>query len=90
MKNVIEKMSETPLVFDGAMGTMIYEKGVFIIEIDFNDFPSSPPRVCFKTKIIHLQSVNGTIFTKFLHYRYWEQSTTRLEILVGLFLIFKI
>lgn len=28
--NIIEKMKETPLVFDGAMGTMIYEKGVFI------------------------------------------------------------
>lgn len=28
--NIIEKMSETPLVFDGAMGTIIYEKGVFI------------------------------------------------------------
>ena len=30
MKNIIEKMIETPLVFDGAMGTMIYEKGVFV------------------------------------------------------------
>ncbi len=29
-KNIIEKMKETPLVFDGAMGTVIYEKGVFI------------------------------------------------------------
>lgn len=28
--NIIEKMNETPLVFDGAMGTVIYEKGVFI------------------------------------------------------------
>ena len=28
--NIIDKMSETPLVFDGAMGTVIYEKGVFI------------------------------------------------------------
>lgn len=28
--NIIEKMSETPLVFDGAMGTIIYEKGIFI------------------------------------------------------------
>ena len=30
MLNIIDKMNETPLVFDGAMGTMIYEKGVFI------------------------------------------------------------
>ena len=30
MLNIIEKMTETPLVFDGAMGTVIYEKGVFI------------------------------------------------------------
>lgn len=29
-KNIIEKMNETPLVFDGAMGTVMYEKGVFI------------------------------------------------------------
>ena len=28
--NIIEKMKETPLVFDGAMGTLIYERGVFI------------------------------------------------------------
>ena len=28
--NIIEKMNETPLVFDGAMGTVIYEKGVFV------------------------------------------------------------
>ena len=28
--NIVEKMNETPLVFDGAMGTVIYEKGVFI------------------------------------------------------------
>lgn len=28
--NIIDKMNETPLVFDGAMGTVIYEKGVFI------------------------------------------------------------
>ena len=28
--NIIEKMTETPLVFDGAMGTVIYERGVFI------------------------------------------------------------
>ena len=28
--NVIDKMNETPLIFDGAMGTAIYEKGVFI------------------------------------------------------------
>jgi len=28
--NIIEKMKETPLVFDGAMGTVIYEKGIFI------------------------------------------------------------
>ena len=28
--NIIDKMNETPLVFDGAMGTVIYERGVFI------------------------------------------------------------
>jgi homocysteine S-methyltransferase len=30
MHNILERMSERPLVFDGAMGTMIYERGVFI------------------------------------------------------------
>ncbi len=30
MKNILERMSEHPLIFDGAMGTMIYSKGVFI------------------------------------------------------------
>ncbi len=28
--SIIKKMKETPLVFDGAMGTVIYERGVFI------------------------------------------------------------
>jgi len=30
MKNILERIAEHPLVFDGAMGTMIYSKGVFI------------------------------------------------------------
>src|SRR3972149_6237520 len=30
MRNILERMKETPLLFDGAMGTMIYERGVFI------------------------------------------------------------
>ena len=28
--NIIDKMKETPLIFDGAMGSYIYEKGIFI------------------------------------------------------------
>lgn len=28
--NIIEKMKETPLIFDGAMGTMIYQQGIFV------------------------------------------------------------
>jgi len=30
MKNLLEAIAKTPLVFDGAMGTMIYSKGIFI------------------------------------------------------------
>jgi homocysteine S-methyltransferase len=30
MKGILERMKESPLLFDGAMGTMIYERGVFI------------------------------------------------------------
>ncbi len=30
MKNILEQLKERPLIFDGAMGTMIYSKGVFI------------------------------------------------------------
>ena len=30
MTNILEQLKERPLVFDGAMGTMIYSKGVFI------------------------------------------------------------
>ncbi|OGP77115.1 MAG: bifunctional homocysteine S-methyltransferase/methylenetetrahydrofolate reductase [Deltaproteobacteria bacterium RBG_16_64_85] len=30
MRNILERMKESPLLFDGAMGTMIYERGVFI------------------------------------------------------------
>jgi len=29
-KNIIERMREAPVVFDGAMGTVIYSRGVFI------------------------------------------------------------
>ena len=30
MNNILDKMQDRPLIFDGAMGTMIYSKGVFI------------------------------------------------------------
>lgn len=30
MKPILERIKEQPLVFDGAMGTMLYSKGVFI------------------------------------------------------------
>ncbi len=30
MKNILEQLKDRPLIFDGAMGTMIYSKGVFI------------------------------------------------------------
>jgi len=30
MANILERMTKHPLIFDGAMGTMIYSKGVFI------------------------------------------------------------
>ncbi|QBG47853.1 bifunctional homocysteine S-methyltransferase/methylenetetrahydrofolate reductase [Verrucomicrobia bacterium S94] len=30
MKSILERMKDHPLIFDGAMGTMIYSKGVFI------------------------------------------------------------
>ena len=30
MQNIIERINEAPVVFDGAMGTALYEKGVFI------------------------------------------------------------
>jgi homocysteine S-methyltransferase len=30
MRSILERMKESPLLFDGAMGTMIYERGVFI------------------------------------------------------------
>ena len=30
MKSILERMADRPLIFDGAMGTMIYSKGVFI------------------------------------------------------------
>jgi homocysteine S-methyltransferase len=30
MKSILKRISEHPLIFDGAMGTMIYSKGIFI------------------------------------------------------------
>ncbi len=30
MKNILEKLEERPLVFDGAFGTVLYSKGIFI------------------------------------------------------------
>ncbi len=55
MKNVIEKMSETPLVFDGAMGTMIYEKGVFI-NACFDELNLTNPKLI---KSIHQEYIDA-------------------------------
>src|SRR3990170_5360058 len=30
MRPILDRMRETPLIFDGAMGTMLYERGVFL------------------------------------------------------------
>ena len=30
MQNFLERIGKSPVVFDGAMGTMIYSRGVFI------------------------------------------------------------
>ncbi len=44
MRNIIERMKETPLLFDGAMGTMIYERGVFI-NTSYDELSLSNPKL---------------------------------------------
>ncbi|MCR5260472.1 MAG: bifunctional homocysteine S-methyltransferase/methylenetetrahydrofolate reductase [Candidatus Gastranaerophilales bacterium] len=53
--NIIEKMTETPLVFDGAMGTVIYEKGVFI-NACYDELNMTNPKLI---KSIHQDYVNA-------------------------------
>ena len=55
MDNIIKKMQETPLVFDGAMGTMIYEKGVFI-NACYDELNITNPKLI---KSIHEEYINA-------------------------------
>lgn len=55
MKNIIEKMIETPLVFDGAMGTMLYERGVFV-NACFDELNLTNPKLI---KEIHKEYVDS-------------------------------
>ncbi len=42
MKNILDTIKERPLVFDGAMGTMLYQKGVFV-NVSFDELSLSRP-----------------------------------------------
>ena len=53
--NIIDKMNENPLVFDGAMGTVIYEKGVFI-NACYDELNLTNPNLI---KSIHEEYVNA-------------------------------
>ncbi len=44
MEKILDRMKESPLVFDGAMGTMIYERGVFI-NTCFDELSLSNPKL---------------------------------------------
>src|SRR4030042_1733145 len=44
MEKILERMKKSPLVFDGAMGTMIYERGVFI-NTCFDELSLSNPKL---------------------------------------------
>ena len=44
MEPILERMKRSPLVFDGAMGTMIYERGVFI-NTCFDELSLSNPKL---------------------------------------------
>lgn len=54
-RNIIEKLNETPLVFDGAMGTVIYEKGVFI-NACYDELNLTNPNLI---KSIHQEYINA-------------------------------
>ena len=66
-----------------------YEKGVFRIEIEFGkNYPSNPPKVKFKNKIVHLQINEEHPCARFLNC--WDTTTSRIELIVGLYLLLKI
>jgi len=44
MKPILERMRESPLIFDGAMGTMLYERGVFLNSC-FDELSLSNPKM---------------------------------------------
>jgi homocysteine S-methyltransferase len=54
-KNIIDKIKETPLVFDGAMGTTIYSKGVFL-NTNFEELNLTKPDLI---KSIHKEYVDA-------------------------------
>src|SRR3972149_2697944 len=44
MQTILDRMRETPLIFDGAMGTMLYERGVFL-NACFDELCLSNPKI---------------------------------------------
>ena len=68
----------------------LYEKGVFRVSIEFPDnYPDGRPEIKFLNKIAHIQfneNYGNNISVKFLNY--WNNSTSLIEILVGLYLFF--
>lgn len=53
--NIIDKIKEVPLVFDGAMGTMIYEKGIFV-NACFDELNLTNPKLI---QSIHREYINA-------------------------------
>ena len=57
MNNIIKKLYDTPLVFDGAMGTMIYSKGIFL-NTCFDELNITNPQII---KSIHNDYINAGV-----------------------------
>lgn len=91
--NIIKTLSkdkESLLITIKGPKNSFYEKGVFKISIDLPiDFPITPPKVIFRTKIAHIQvSEGGHLSVLFLVHWNWNKSTSLKELLVGLYLFF--
>ena len=66
-----------------------YEKGVFRVSIEFHkDYPERKPEMFFLNKIAHIQVYEGSGHMDAYFLRNWNNSTSLIEILVGLYLFF--
>ena len=62
----LEKINNTPLIFDGATGTVIYEKGVFLIYDDLSILPKWIDHLDWMDKYLEVRTIKKHDFGEWL------------------------